>query len=70
MTSFKVTAEELERRVDLRLRLRGQRLYLTPNGDRHVIERLRREVVQRNVNYDALVVELGVLKPGEELVIS
>jgi hypothetical protein len=68
MATRKVTTEELDRRVDSRLRLRGLRLYCTTGGDRHIVDRFSRQFVERDVNYRALVRELGALRPDEEFV--
>jgi hypothetical protein len=68
MATTKVTTEELDRRVDSRLRLRGLRLYRATGGDRHIVDRFSRQFVQRDINYVALVRELGALRPDEEFV--
>jgi hypothetical protein len=68
MATTKVTTEELDRRLDSRLRLRGQRLYRAFSGDRHIVDRFSRQVVHRDINYVALILELGALRPDEEFV--
>lgn len=66
MATTEVTTEELDRRVDSRLRLSGLRLYRATSGDRHIVDRFSRQVVQRDINYAALVLELGALRSDEE----
>jgi hypothetical protein len=58
-----VTAEELRRRVDYCLKMRGQRLHRALGGELHIVSFLHGEVVHQNVDYEALVRELGVLGP-------
>jgi hypothetical protein len=60
-----VTKKQLEQRIYAHLRLNGQRLHRTTSGELQIIT-MHGDVV-RNVNYDALVHELGLVRPWEEL---
>jgi len=70
VVTTKITTEELDRRIDSRLRLRGLRLYRAMNGDPYIFDRFSRQVVQRDINYAALVLELSALRPDEEFSVA
>jgi hypothetical protein len=61
-----VTKKQLEQRIYAHLKLNGQRLHRTTSGELQIIT-MHGDVVVRNVNYDALVHELGLVRPLEEL---
>lgn len=61
-----VSTADLRQRVDIALKLRGQRLHTAVDGRNHIVSALHADLVHIDVDYYALVRELGVLKPWEK----
>jgi hypothetical protein len=61
-----ITKKQLEQRIYAHLKLNGQRFHRTTGGELQITN-MHGDVVVKNVDYDALVHDLGVVRPWEEL---